>query len=387
MTLQLLTMLMYGIYAALMLGRLDATVSLMLRQKSILAFAVLALLSASWSQDPFITLRKAAFMLILFAFAWFFAATYTPSDQMRLLLAAGVIVGLVSVAWVLLLPQYGLDQGGAWKGVFGQKNQFGQGVLYLFSGLAFLRTKSRGQATAKSLLAAMSIVLIAMSRSKGALLLLFVILTIRLCMSSLTQQRREKLPAMMYAFLLSMLTLAFGRDALLSLIGRDSTLTGRTDEWSVLLTYVHRHVWLGYGYQAFWLGTGDSLEAMHFIRGVINGADSGYLDTLLQFGISGIVLWLLLLCVSVRDLVALRRKGSMSDTDWWFAALILITFIGSFIENVFLKPGGITTFTFVVACAGLGRSSENAQSNRAWRRRKYGSTQRTFECSKMEVIG
>ena len=172
--------------------------------------------------------------------------------------------------------------------------------------------------------------------------------------------RRDQLPFILFATICAVLGVIFGREIIFYLLGRDSTLTGRTHEWSIISSYALRHLWLGYGYQAFWTGTGDSLRAITLIGGGIRGSDSGYLDTMLQFGVAGILLWLIVVLVTVKDFVRLFRRNSVPFIVYWYAGLILATFVGSFVGGMFLSPTGINSFAFVVACAGLRRlRSEN----------------------------
>lgn len=358
-----LTALMCVICLGLMVKRIGPTLQLMLKQKAVLAFAVLAFLSTLWSQDPDFTFRKATLLFFSFAFAWFFATSYSPEDQIRLLLAVGVIVAMASIAMVVLLPQYGLDTGGEWKGVFGQKNPFGHAILFLFSGLAFRRTSSRRRLLTITFQAILPIGLIILSRSKGSLILAFLLIAVRLYGPVIKHARKYQLPFLLYVMVTGALVIAMGREIILSLLGRDSTLSGRTEEWAVLSSYALRHIWLGYGYQAFWIG-GDSLEAMHAIRAAIHGADSGYMDTMLQFGLAGMVLWVVLLRVSMRDILAVFRRASVSLTAYWYLGLILATFLGSVTEGMFPSTTGLDTFGFVIACAGLGSlKNENGSAS------------------------
>lgn len=352
-TLLLMTVLLWTICAGLMVNRIKPTLRLMLNQKAVLAFAFLAFLSTLWSQDPQLTFRKAALLFLVCCFAWFLAASYTPTDQMRLLCAAGVFLALASTAWAVMLPQYGLDSGGEWRGVLGQKNQFGHAVLFLFSGLAFRPISSGRQLRTVGILAILSIGLIVLSQSRGSLILALLLVAVRLYGPFLRNTRREQLPFVLSATLFGMLATALGWNTLLLLLGRDSTLTGRTQEWSVISDYALRHLWLGYGYQAFWTGTGDALRAITLIGGGIRGADNGYLDTMLQFGLAGILLWLIVILVTARDFVTLFRRSFVPLAAYWYAGIILATFLGSFTDGFFPGLGGVATFIFVVACAGL----------------------------------
>jgi O-antigen ligase len=281
---------------------------------------------------------------------------------MRLLLTTGVILAVSSAVMAILLPKYGLDSGGEWKGVFGQKNELGHAMLLLFSALAF-NPISRGHRLRTVVLQSiLPLGLIALSRSKGSLVLAIVLVAVRLYGPFVKRSRREHLPFIMFATLSTVLGAVFGWGVILSLLGRDSTLTGRTHEWSVLSFFASKHLWLGYGYGAFWTGTGDCLNAMKLVGGAMRGSDSGYLDTVLQLGLAGMVLWLMVLLVTVKDFAKIFRRPSVPLAAYWYVSIILATLVGSVAEGLFPVPTGITTFIFAVACAGLRNLSLQSPS-------------------------
>jgi len=107
-TLLLITIAMWVICAGLMVGHLAPTLRTMLKQKPLLAVAAFAVASTLWSQVPLVTFKKAILLFLTFAFAWFFATYYSPEDQRRILLAAGVILAIASIAYIILLPSYGI---------------------------------------------------------------------------------------------------------------------------------------------------------------------------------------------------------------------------------------------------------------------------------------
>jgi exopolysaccharide production protein ExoQ len=350
--LMLCSLAMCAIGSALILNRLVPTLRLMLEQKAVLAFAILAFLSVSWSQEPQFTFKMAMWLFFAFVFAWLFASCYPPADQMRLLLVAGIIIALSSTAMAILLPRYGLDLSGEWKGVLGQKNNLGHAILFLFSGLAYRPIRSSRQLWTVALLAMLALGLILMSGSKGSLVLTLLLVAVRFYGPFLKSRRRDQIPFVLFATIFTILGAVFGREIIFSLLGRDSTLSGRTHEWSVLSFYALRHLWLGYGYQAFWTGTGDSLHAMKTVGGAMHGSDSGYLDTMLQFGLAGMVLWLVVALVTARDFAKIFRREYVPPAAYWYIGIILATFVGSFTDG-FFPGGGVPNFIFVVACAGL----------------------------------
>jgi exopolysaccharide production protein ExoQ len=97
----------------------------------------------------------------------------------------------------------------------------------------------------------------------------------------------------------------FAGSFLLQMLGRNSTLTGRTELWALCLTLVVNPV-IGAGYESFWLG--DRLARMwEYIPGV-NQAHNGYLEIYLNLGWVGVILLVTFLLSSYRNIVrALRR--------------------------------------------------------------------------------
>jgi O-antigen ligase len=83
------------------------------------------------------------------------------------------------------------------------------------------------------------------------------------------------------------LFLALGTDALL-LLGRDATLTGRTEIWSLVLGLAGNPI-IGTGYESFWLGRRleQVWDLYHF---PLNEAHNGYLELYLNLGWVGVVL-------------------------------------------------------------------------------------------------
>jgi exopolysaccharide production protein ExoQ len=104
---------------------------------------------------------------------------------------------------------------------------------------------------------------------------------------------------------LTAINLFFG-SSLLELFGRNATLTGRTDLWSLCLTLVTNPL-VGAGYESFWLGS--RLEKMwHYIPGV-NQAHNGYLEIYLNLGWIGVLLLVTFLISGYRNIIRAVRRG------------------------------------------------------------------------------
>ena len=95
-------------------------------------------------------------------------------------------------------------------------------------------------------------------------------------------------------------------DALLRAIGRDPTLTGRTEIWDVALRF-RGNAFFGTGFESFWLG--DRLRTMwslYWWRP--NEAHNGYLELFLSVGLVGLLLFLVVVVAGYRNIIALYRR-------------------------------------------------------------------------------
>lgn len=98
------------------------------------------------------------------------------------------------------------------------------------------------------------------------------------------------------------LILAFGFDVngdLAGAVGRDPTLTGRSDIWKLLLN-MHTNPILGVGYESFWLG--PRLDTIWKIFGHINESHNGYLEVYLNLGFVGAFLLIALLISAYKNI-------------------------------------------------------------------------------------
>ena len=79
---------------------------------------------------------------------------------------------------------------------------------------------------------------------------------------------------------------------IIHLLGRNETLTGRTDIWHMLWNWNINPV-VGTGFESFWLG--DRREAVQNLYPGLNEAHNGYLETYLNLGVIGVIITLAML--------------------------------------------------------------------------------------------
>lgn len=92
-------------------------------------------------------------------------------------------------------------------------------------------------------------------------------------------------------------------------VGRDTTLTGRTDVWNSLLPVAMQRPLLGYGFGGFW--TQEIRD--HFM---ISDAHNGYLDVILDTGFLGLFLTTMFLLSSCHKAITLLKKDLLWSSLW-----------------------------------------------------------------------
>jgi exopolysaccharide production protein ExoQ len=109
---------------------------------------------------------------------------------------------------------------------------------------------------------------------------------------------------------------------LLTLLGRNPTLTGRTAVWGTLLSNAV-NPWIGAGYENFWIG--ERIELFNRILGGLNQAHNGYIEIYLNMGLAGLVLLGVVIITGYQNILwELRRDGMAARLKMAFFVICLI---------------------------------------------------------------
>jgi exopolysaccharide production protein ExoQ len=157
----------------------------------------------------------------------------------------------------------------------------------------------------------LSVALVLLSTSKTALSLMILLLILPSFLQYLRLRYNVLLPSLLATFLtLSVIiVLVVGnQEVIFTSLGRDATLTGRTDIWDAALEQVYKRPLLGFGYKSFWLEEGpQAREIVHRTNWKVPNSHNGYLDLLLDLGFLGLGSFLFSLGISfVRAIAWLR---------------------------------------------------------------------------------
>lgn len=289
----------------------------------------LAFISIVWSEVPFATLKNSVALLGTTAFGIYLAARYTHRELMQLLLLAFGFIAVTSLGFVLFLPSLGLEYKTnfmIWRGVFDNKNVLGAVIsLVAIAWLLYLIDSIKACKNIKAIVIGFVFYFICIhlifSNSMTSLVAFSIALIILLFY---LVWLHFKSTGLVILIILGVCGFAFWvvnyQDNLFAILGRTSTLTGRTPLWQAVWEMILNRPWLGYGYISYWLGLEGPFSGImyklywdpgaHIVYWCPPHAHNGYLDLWLQLGLTGVVFYALSLFNNLYKAFNLVREKS-----------------------------------------------------------------------------
>lgn len=315
-------------------------------------------ISAIWSIDPSISLRRSVALLMTTIFALFLATKYDWNELVQRLALTFAVLVVVTFLVVIFNPQRGITQEihvGAWRGPWIEKNYLGsqmtRGLVIMMC--AFAMRPDRGWIWVP--MGILCFVLVILSTSKTALLASILAIGAFLCIRAYRRYPRLRL-VLVYALIAAMVSfivmILMIPDSLLGLIGKDSTFTGRTDIWDALIRSIKQRPLLGYGYNAYWFEElGPSYYVRLSLQWGVPSAHNGWIETWLSLGIIGVCLFTVQY-VSALILAFIRLFNGGTETYW--AIIMTLTFlVFSLSESSVLQQNDLSWVIFVAITAKL----------------------------------
>ncbi len=349
--------LIYGAIAALCARRWK----LLERALPAVLFAMLlagwVLCSTLWSADPLLTARRAPEFALAGMFGLFLTVRFPVERQLRIFWWAMVLLAVGTVVVVYRLPAYGLDRSAGhladWKGVFTQKNACGR-IMVLATAVLLA---GRRWGWKEVLSGALFLLVLVKSGSRAAWALEALLLAgaaMFFLLRSCGKRIRGALLGLMALLVTTGGVVAFVfRNALMEMMGRNATLSGRVEIWHAVWPFVMQRPWLGWGYEAFWRGwTGPSFRVSATVHFLVFHAHDGYLDLWLQTGIVGLALFVAAYGQAWFRAWQRVSRGQMENLLWPLSVLVIVGLYG-IDENTVLVPNGVFWMMFVMVAAGL----------------------------------
>jgi O-antigen ligase len=311
-------------------------------------FALLAFMALSilWSGYPFVSFKRYIKVLGSVTMALVVLTNGQPLESIFTVLRRCLYVHLpMSLVCIKYFRDIGVeyDYNGtsyAWHGISTSKNDLGQvamlGVLYFTFDIT-RHWRQFGWRNFDVLYLLLAVYLLKGSEQQVSMtsvsvcaFALLVFWRLRALRSNLQSARRWVLGVFyvtlcLVTFILIHSVVFFSENSIfgkvITMLGRDITLTGRTDIWHDVYGVASSNPLFGVGYGGFWIGRLANIQWDANLSWVLGQAHNGYIDTYLQIGLIGSALLAGVLFTTMRRLLA-----SM-DEDFDFACFRITVFL------------------------------------------------------------
>jgi exopolysaccharide production protein ExoQ len=281
---------------------------LLLRQKMLIhalsrnifisVLILIFLFSFTWSEFPDFTLRRSISLLETTSFGIYFGSRFNVRDQLRLLSFAFLFLIALNILFVLAFPHSGIELGkhaGAWRGTLEHKNYLSRLMVLGLLVFKCFSPESKKESRLKLVGITLSFALVALSTSKTGLLTSMILVILMMPAYSSLRWKFKTATAFQSSLVLTLslfTTIVIGNlTTLETVLGRDLTLTGRTEIWQATLRKLYEKPWLGFGYQGFWHGdNGPFKDVLRFIGpgAYASHSHNGFLELATAVGIIGL---------------------------------------------------------------------------------------------------
>jgi len=346
----------YAAIVGLLLFRLDRLWRAWPAMIAIAAVVGLAFASRYWSIDFATTMRRVIALAISCAFALYLGAVFRGPHLPRLLMHTALVMAVGSLVMVFAFPEIGVhqyDNAGLWRGLWYEKNQMGAVMVIGATAAAACLASPDPRRLLPVLALVLSSGLVLATQSKTSLLCLLVGLGL---IGGFRIMRRGGPVVTVIAVWGAVVLAGAGiwlweshAVALLEALGKDPSLTGRTDIWDALMRKVADRPWTGYGYGAFWGRIVESVPA-DWVRKetgwTVPSAHNGWIDLLVQLGWPGAVL-VGGLMAGTALIAVLRSFGAGAREGWWGLGFLAAFFVLSLSESILMAHQGLPWVLFL----------------------------------------
>ncbi|RKQ70774.1 O-antigen ligase [Litorimonas taeanensis] len=330
-------------------------------------------ISMLWSEMPPLTLRRAIALMLTTYIGLTLAAWFSWARMVQIIAAAFLVIAIISFVLVVVDPGRAIMQEihpGAWRGPFVEKNQLGgmmtKGLIAAMCAYA-LRPHRWWIWIPLGLLC---FALVLLSTSKTSLMISLLSIGLFIFLKFYRTNPVLRIPLLFglvsgTAIFVALLTLF--PEAMFAVIGKDPSLTGRTDIWTLLSEAIERKFWLGYGYGVYWQ---EPLGPSYLVRQVLQWgvptAHNGWIEIWLSCGV-GIVVLFALHCFATLIMSLFSLKNGGRETYW--VILLFVSYMGfSVSESAILQQNSLSWIMFVATCAKLFSMERDYRPLRDWER-------------------
>ena len=288
-------------------------------------------ISFIWSADRGNTIRLSIYLILGFFQVVYLSMNLDLDQQIDVgghLSAAFALLSIVGERYLAPVD----DPAPGWAGIFPTKNYLGN-IMGLGLILIFLR---KGKWTPLRFIeAGLCLVLLVLSQSFTAYVCTLIAISL-ITFFRIGRSQRILLvitgvgvAILTFTYVPNIFTLALGAG------GKSTNLTGRDVIWAFCFSRMKLHPILGFGYSAFW--GSESQSAIEFLGWNPGQAHNGFIELLLEEGVVGLVLALVLLVDGLRRGLRQIRSEEGARAGVWVLALTVYLVLHNVSESDFYQ--------------------------------------------------
>ena len=336
------------------------------------ALLLLVTLSVYWSIDRTITIKHLTPLLLTTSLAIVVASRLSLRD---LFLTFGHIAAFTMYGSLVAVALFSSARGDppwddVWNGVFAHKNNLGAaGALAIVVAIPAAMLSTGKKKVYFVLAAVIGLVLMIVTQSRSAQLVGSICLI--LLMTGLYARRNTMLWTVLNITIIILLSgtvyalFSTGMiDPVFDVLERKPTLSGRIPLWKIVWPIIMDKFWLGYGYSAFW--DGDSMRVLTIsnnpsLRFSPYYSHNGLLETFLNTGFAGVVLFVIFIIRTTWSVVAIQRYGKQRQLLVAAFVIIVMFLLMNVPESNILARGEYRWMMFVAICVKIRLIAKSAK--------------------------
>jgi exopolysaccharide production protein ExoQ len=343
--------------------------SLLRANGPLLLFCFFCALSLLWTEDPLLALKRWIKGMGTLSMILILLTEEAPLQAIKRLLAGTATLLLpLSAVLILFFPGIGTRYDSImhityYIGVTTQKNELGMCCLFCGIGAfwalqcayADRTTPHRErQRAAYAILIVLAFVLIKVCDSMTSFSALTLACAVLFLLPRLHHRSGAHWLVCGVIALAAFASLLDSSGWLLQLLGRNASLTGRTDIWRAVLL-LHTNPLLGTGFESFW--TDERIERVWEIIGYkgIAEAHNGYLETYINLGWAGVAMLAMLIVSGYRN--AMRSLGENASLGRLKLALFASSLIFNLSESGFRMMSAVWVAFLLASVQSLPMSA------------------------------
>ncbi len=332
--------------------------NLIRREKFLTIFLLWCLITVIWSKYPFVSFKR--YIQYLTVITVCLSVFLHVKNYKHILQVFKIILGLyliIALGTIFTIPG-ALDRFGIWRGIAPHKNILGQTSLIavIFFTAIFKNERTLKSKAIVATLIIIGIVLLIGCKSSTSLLTFLILfaLSATLLIDKIFEPIGIRRTVSLFIIFMSLLifisimwVIPEVVEVAVGSTGKDLTFTGRIDLWADIWEEAKNHLFIGAGYQGYWVVTSAKIEQLYEMYPWLpTQAHNGYLDVINEVGIVGLTLLILLI---INYFVNLAKAKQRQMWKWFIIASLIINIT----ESMFIRPKVVPGVMFMFSYLAL----------------------------------